>query len=95
MHSHFAAVFVLAYLPTLCNLASKACEKAFCVSLGHGVPVSLALHVNCVRARGAPRWLLDPFSFLQGCPRCRCDALCSVFAADLLLVLGLLLRTPR
>jgi hypothetical protein len=30
--------------------------------------------------------LLDPFSFLQGCSRSRCDAVCSVIAAFVLLV---------
>jgi hypothetical protein len=31
-------------------------------------------------------WLLDPFSFLQGCSRSRRDAVCSVIAAFVLLV---------
>jgi hypothetical protein len=52
--------------------------------------VRLALHgdsfdANAVRARCMP-WLLDPFSFLQGCSRCRRDAMCSVLAAFVSLV---------
>jgi hypothetical protein len=52
--------------------------------------VRLALHVDSfdadsVRALCMP-WLLDPFSFLQGCSRSWRDAVCSVIAAFLLLV---------
>jgi hypothetical protein len=52
--------------------------------------VRLALHVDSfdadsVFAHCLP-WLLDPFSFLQGCSRSRRDALCSVIAAFILLV---------
>jgi hypothetical protein len=50
----------------------------------------LALHVDSfdadsVRVHCVP-WLLDPFSFLQGEYRSRCDAVCSVLAAFALLV---------
>jgi hypothetical protein len=52
--------------------------------------VRLALHVDyfdadAVRERCIP-WLLDPFSFLQGCSRSRRDAVCSVLAAFVSLV---------
>jgi hypothetical protein len=52
--------------------------------------VRLARHVdsfdaNSVRAHCAA-WLLDPFSFLQGCPCSQHDAVCSVLAAFVLLV---------
>jgi hypothetical protein len=52
--------------------------------------VRLALHVDSfdadsVCAHCMP-WLLDPFSFLQGCSRSRRDAVCSVVAAFVLLV---------
>jgi hypothetical protein len=40
---------------------------------------------NLVRAHCMP-WLLDPFSFLQGCSRSRRDAVCSVVGAFVLLV---------
>jgi hypothetical protein len=48
------------------------------------------LHVDSfdadsVRAHCMP-WLLDPFSFLQGCSRSQRDAVCSVIAAFVLLV---------
>jgi hypothetical protein len=53
--------------------------------------VRLALHVDSfdadsVHAHCVP-WLLNPFSFLQGCPRSRCDAVCSV-PADFVLLVG-------
>jgi hypothetical protein len=41
--------------------------------------------VDSVRAHCMP-WLLDPFSFLQGCSGSRRDAVCSVIAAFVLLV---------
>jgi hypothetical protein len=52
--------------------------------------VCLALHVDsfdadAVFAHCMP-WILDPFSFLQGCSRSRRDAVCSVIAAFVLLV---------
>jgi hypothetical protein len=52
--------------------------------------VCQALHVDSfdadsVRAHCMP-WLLDPFSFLQGCSRSRQYAVCSVLAAFVLLV---------
>jgi hypothetical protein len=52
--------------------------------------VRLALHVDSfdadsVRALCMP-WLLDPFSFLQGCSRSGRDAVCSAIAAFVLLI---------
>jgi hypothetical protein len=52
--------------------------------------VRLALHLDSfdadsVFAHCMP-WLLDPFSFLQGCFRSRRDAVCSVIVAFVLLV---------
>jgi hypothetical protein len=54
--------------------------------------VRLALHVepfdaDSVRAHCVP-WLMDPFSFLQGCPCSQRDAVCSVLAAFVLLVVA-------
>jgi hypothetical protein len=50
----------------------------------------LALHVDSFDADSARSlcmpWLLDPFSFLQGCSRSRRDAVCSVIATFVLLV---------
>jgi hypothetical protein len=53
-------------------------------------PVRLGLHmssfgVHVVRAH-CVAWLLDPFLFLQGCPRSLCVAVCSVLPAHVLLV---------
>jgi hypothetical protein len=52
--------------------------------------VHLALHVNsfhvdAIRANCVP-WRLDPFLFLQGCPRSLCAAVSSALAAYVLLV---------
>jgi hypothetical protein len=52
--------------------------------------VRLALHVDSFDADSVVAhcmpWLLDPFSFLQGCSCSRRDAVCSVIAAFVLLV---------
>jgi hypothetical protein len=52
--------------------------------------VRMALHVDSFAADSFREhcmpWLLDPFSFLQGCLRSRLDAVCSVFVAFVFLV---------
>jgi hypothetical protein len=90
----FSTISSVAQLPRVIArtplISGRTCGTSCRMSHPLAKSVRLALHVDSFDADSVRAhcmlWLLDPFSFLQGCSRSRRDAVCSVIASFVLLV---------